>query len=137
MADTIRTKSALTTLYADSTTGSITAQNGRDFLLSAMNLWPVAIKATSYIATVDDVTLFCDTSTASMTVTLPTISASNNAGKLFCIKKVVTSNVVTISASSTDTLEDSLGNLVNSTSISVKGTSVSYQNDGASKWYLI
>lgn len=53
MADTIRTKSELVTLYADNTSGAISAQDGRDFIVSSMPIIKSADQTnstTSYVS---------------------------------------------------------------------------------------
>lgn len=105
MADTKRTLSAITALYADNTAGDISAQDLRDFLISAHGSRATnaaAITANDTADTDDDV-MIVDASGGAVTITLPDRAA--NVGKVYTIKRVSASNNVVVSRAGSDTID--------------------------------
>ena len=106
MADTLRALSAIQTLFADSTTGTISAQDLRDFLVSVTGYAYTAATITSSPATLDadDVVVLVDGTSAAITVNLPAIAS--NQYKVYTIKAIdVTSGVVTIDGNASETID--------------------------------
>ena len=85
MADTERTLSALQTLLANNISGAISAQDLRDFLVSAM-LKNVATKTANYTVDADDHLIVIDTGDDNVTITLPT--AVGIEGKEYYFKTI-------------------------------------------------
>lgn len=105
MADTKRTLSAITTLFADNTTGDISAQDMRDFLVSAHGSRTVNAAAitASETADTDDDAMIVDASGGAVTITLP--DRASNVGKVYTIKRVNATNNVVVSRAGSDTID--------------------------------
>jgi hypothetical protein len=74
---TYKTKTQLDTLYADNTSGAISAADGRDFIDSTMNVVNVTAQiTTTLLITRDHNVVLCNATTAGadITVTLPAAS---------------------------------------------------------------
>lgn len=80
MTDTIRTKSALQALLANNTTGDISPQDVRDFLVSVLGTEYVTVVNTATYNVVDnDVVLHVTrTATGTCAITLPTALATDH-----------------------------------------------------------
>lgn len=105
MADTKRTLSALTALYADNNDGDISAQDLRDFLISAHGSRYVNTSAiaSSDTADTDDDVMLVDASAGAVTITLP--DRASNVGKVYTIKRVNATNNVIVSRAGSDTID--------------------------------
>lgn len=63
----------------------------------------IVAKSAAYTLTISDHTVYCDTTSAGFTITLP--AASGNAGLEYDIKKVVAANTLTIDANASETID--------------------------------
>ncbi len=105
-----------TTLSSTTVTGLSTAQ---------------VTKTTTYTATATDFTIFCDTTTAAFTVTLPT--AASVPGKIFCFKRTdVSAHNLTIAAAGGDNTEGA-----GFVTISGGLASMWLQSNGVNTWWAI
>jgi len=107
MPDTKRTLSALQALLADNTAGDISAQDVRDFLLSAMLLDSLEVSITTTATATLGAMHVCSGTSANYIVTLPT--AVGNGGKFmsFRMSNALT-KLVTLDANGAETINDSL-----------------------------
>jgi hypothetical protein len=88
-------------------------------------------KTTTYTATLTDFTIFCDTTTAIFTVTLPT--AASAPGKIYAIKRIdVSAHNLTIAAAGGDNIEGA-GTAV----ISGGLASMWLQSNGVNTWWIV
>lgn len=95
---------------------------------TTMNKQPYAAKTTTYTTTANDGVISVDASSASFTVTL--VSAASNAGLTQTFKKINAANVVTIDASSTQTIDGAL-----TYALSAQWSWVTVVSDGAN-WLI-
>ena len=73
--------------------------------------WPTVTKTANYSALTSDSVILCNASSGAFTVTLPT--AASVLGKLYTIKKIDTSaNVVTVTTTSSQTIDGAITNIV-------------------------
>ena len=125
--DTQRSLAALQVLLRDNTTGDISPQDARDFLVS---VYPTVSELTAD-ATLTTVNLFvlCDASKRNITVTLPGASATED--KECSIKKIDSSaNTVTVDGEGTETIDNGLTAV-----LTVQFESITIVSDG-SKWHI-
>lgn len=131
MPDTSRTESALLTLFADNTSGAITAQMQRDFLVSLNCLCGPEISVTGTVTATIGQMHVCSGTSADYTVTLP--AASGNGGRLigFRMAPIASlSKLVTLDGNSSETIDGAI------TRIMWAGESVILACDG-SNWFKI
>lgn len=102
MSDTVRTLSALQTLLADNTSGQISPQDLRDFLVSA-HLKNLVTKTTDYTADADDDVILLDGTSSTVEITLPT--ASGILGKKYCLKCIDSTNACTVAPEASETID--------------------------------
>jgi len=128
MADTIRTLTALQTIFADNAPNrEITAQDVRDVLISvAGNLFLKEVSVSTALIQ-DDIFVAVDCTSGPKTVTLPTLSKH----KLFFIKKADNS-------ANNLTIQPSGGTLIDGDANAVLGAPFGVLNvmGGASTWHL-
>lgn len=91
----------------------------------------IVTKTADYTAKAGDVVL-CDTSAGGFTVTIP-LSASNKSKAITVKKKSADSNVLTIAASGSDSL-DTFGATITTNQ---PGTALDFLGDGTATWELI
>ena len=90
----------------------------------------VTTKTANYTAATTDDVILCDTSSGGFTITLPT--AVGNSGKLFYIKKISTTNNVTIDTTSSQTIDGNLTMVITGSGF----TDVPMVSDG-SNWFIL
>lgn len=114
------TPSASTYLRGDGTWSSITATSG----------YTISTKTTTYTetATTGDIVLLADTSSAGFTINLPT-AVGNNAK--ITVKKISASNILTIDANGTETIDGGL-----TAQLKVNYASITMVSNGTN-WYII
>jgi len=108
MADTIRTRTALLTLLADNTTGDISPQDIRDWLVSTFEDSPVVTKSTAgpYVPTLDD-GLIIVTYAGDYVINLPSAATALWTGKILRIKKGFNTNYkLSIAADGAELIDD-------------------------------
>lgn len=104
MADTKRTLAQLIAIFADNTTRDISAQDLRDFLLSAYGSREANTIAIDTTITTDYDIVLVNANSGQVNVTLP--AASTNSLKTFLIKKIDTSsNLVKVTPAGSDTID--------------------------------
>lgn len=96
---------------------------------TTMNKQPFAAKTTTYVTTASDGVISVDASSASFTVTL--VTAVGNSGLTQTFKKINAANVVTIDASSTQTIDGAL-----TYALSARYSFVTLVSDGAG-WLIV
>lgn len=96
MADTRRTLSAILALFADNTSGDISPQDARDYLVSTMNDLAVKTVTENTVLTTDDYLVLADASSGQITVTLP--GATTCPNKRFKVKRISASNNVIVAS---------------------------------------
>lgn len=78
MADTVRTLSANQTLLADNSSGAISEQDLRDFLVSALKRYNRTVSTTPTALTTNDRDVFVDCGVGAVTLTLPAAATCQN-----------------------------------------------------------
>lgn len=132
MADTIRTESALVTLFANNTSRAISEQDLRDFLVSVLGVVPYVSKSADYVATENDQFIAVDATGGARTITLPA-AATTRVGKVYTIKKIDSSgNAASVNPNSTELLDGSSTTL----DITTQWASITIINNGVS-WYAV
>lgn len=102
MADTVRELSALQALLADNIAKNVSAQDVRDFLVSA-ELKNLTIKTGDYTADADDQIITLNASGGTVAITLPT--AVGVAAKRYWLKCVDKTNACTIETNGSETID--------------------------------
>lgn len=107
MADTVRTLSALQTLLADNTSGDISPQDVRDFLVSVYGLdYSTEVSVTTTATLTIGQRHVCSGTSADYTVTLP--AASGNAGQRLQVRMASgLTKLVTVDGNSTELIDGS------------------------------
>lgn len=101
MADTVRPLSALQILLASNVEKAVSAQDLRDFLISALQRYNRTVTTTPTTLDTNDRTVFVDATSGAVTLNLPAAAASQYAE--FVIHKIDSSaNDVIIDANSTE-----------------------------------
>ena len=108
---------------------STTTPNSTLEVAGSMSL-PITSKTANYTATATDHTIICDATSGVFTITLP--AASGIAGRIYVLKKTdSSSNIVTIDANASETIDGALTQLLN-----VQYKSLAIQSDG-SNWHIL
>lgn len=111
--------------------GNVTANIGVFTTLTGTGLSVnIVTKTASYTATSNDNTILANAQTGAVTITLPTAVGSN--GKLYTVKKIdATANAVTISTTSSQTIDGASSYTINTTY-----SGVNLQSDNANWWII-
>ena len=129
MADTVRTRTALIALLADNTTGAVTEQTMRDFLVSGFSCVPYAAKTSVYTITTDDCIVYAG-GTSSYAVNLPT--AASMIGRFVFIKKTSTiSYSITVKPNGAETIDGA------TTQVMTAQYSCMMLHSDGSNWYIL
>src|SRR5512138_544576 len=106
MADTIRDLTALLALFADNTSGNVSPQDARDFIVSVVGALfrdTNPVTATPYNLTTDDIVVLLNANSADVQVNLPAVADYRH--RFFVIVKTDnSSNVVNISPKGSETI---------------------------------
>lgn len=78
MADTLRALSALQTLLATNGNRGVSAQDLRDFLVSAVGYMLVTTVTTTTVLDADDIVILANATSGAITLTLPAAASSTN-----------------------------------------------------------
>lgn len=131
MADTNRTLTALQALLPDNTSRAISAQDLRDFLVSAYgSRYVTTISSTPVTLDDDDDIVLADANGGAITVNLP--ASASNTHKTYTIKKIDSSgNAVTLDGNGSETIDGSTTH-----ALSGQYDSVTIVCDGT-EWHII
>lgn len=106
MSDTVRTLSALQTLLADNTTGTISPQDLRDAVISALGHLFVAATSTGITLDDDDIVVLATGGAGGITLTLPAVAAAQH--KVYAVFKVdAGAGAVSVDAAGSETINGS------------------------------
>lgn len=109
MADTVSLRSALVALLADNSSGDISPQDLRNFLISALlrNVVEITSADSPYTVTDNNVIILANATSAVITINLPALPADPSAQPyVLFIKKIdVSGNAVTIDGDAAETIE--------------------------------